>query len=520
VPLNILILDFFIFFFFSAGIRVSKRFYYEIIKSKKPPDSKKTLIIGAGNLGELLVRNLIKNNFKPYYPIGFLDDNKDTKGLYIQNVKVLGQTNDLEKVIKNYKIETVIIAISSLSIDKLREIYKNAISCGIKEVKTIPKYFFEKIDFEKPFIEIKELEDIKIEDIIGRQEIKIDKKKVKDFLEDKIVLITGSAGSIGGEISEQLCEFNPKLILLYEIDETELFFQENKLKEKYSQYEDKIIPIVGDIKDFNRTKFVFEKFRPEIVFHSAAYKHVPIMEKNPSEAIKTNILGTYNLCKLASEFKTEKFILISTDKAVNPTSIMGATKRFCEYLIMSFNKENGCKFIAVRFGNVLGSRGSVLPIFLEQIKNKKPIVITHPEMKRYFMTTEEAVSLVLESSAIGKGGEVFVLDMGKPVNILNLAEELIRLHGLEPYKEIEIRFSQPRPGEKFFEEILTSEEGTKSTKYDKIYTANISTIYSKEFLEEKIKELKIYADNSDKEKIIEILKQVVTSYKPYERNTL
>lgn len=514
---RLLILDFFCFLFFSIGLRTSKRIYSEILKRKKPAGSKRTVIIGAGNLGEMLVRNLGRDNFSPYYPVCFLDDDAGKIGTYIQNVKVSGSLDDLEKIIEKLQIEAVVITAPSLPWEKLKEIHLRASSCGIKEIKTIPHHFVSRAKQGEELM-AKDLESISIEEVLGRQEVKINENLLRTNFAGKTILVTGSAGSIGAEIVVQLCAFNPERLLLYEIDETELFYQEKILREKFGWFDEKVVPVVGDIRDFLRLKFVFEKYRPEIIFHSAAYKHVPVMEMNPSEAVKVNILGTKNLCELAVSYQAKKFVLISTDKAVNPSSVMGATKRFCEYLALSFNQENNCEFIAVRFGNVLGSRGSVFQIFQEQIKKGGPVTLTHPEMKRYFMSIREAVSLVLQASVVGKGGQVLVLDMGQPVSIRNLAEQMINFVGFKPYKEIEIVFTGPRPGEKLFEEFLTAEEGTKATRYEKIYVANISRKYNRDFLEEKVKELKSYAENSDTPGIIRTLTQVVTTYTPDSRH--
>jgi len=498
--------------FSSMSLRVSKRLFMEILLRRRKITSKRAIIIGAGNLGEMIVRNLMKNNFVPYYPAGFLDDDETKVGMYVHGVRVLGNLGDLEKTIEKMQIDTIIISIARFHQDKLKEIYLTARKHKIQDIKSVPHYFMEDSYEKVPIIE--QLEDVSLEEIIGRQEITIEQHLLEEQFRDKDILVTGASGSIGAEIVDQLCLFSPRRLILLEIDETELFYQEKRLRSKYQNMGDKIIPILGDIRDYQRLHFVFSQYRPQIIFHAAAYKHVPMVEKNASEAVKVNILGTYNLCKLSTMYNAERFVLISTDKAVNPTSVMGATKRFCEYLAMSFNQENSCKFIAVRFGNVLGSRGSVFPIFVEQIKKGGPVTVTHPEMKRYFMTIREAVLLVLQASAIGNGGEVLVLDMGQPVSILSLAEQMIKFSGLEPYKDIKIEFTGLRPGEKLFEELLTAEEGTRATRHQKIFTANISKRYSREFLEEKVEQLKNCAYMSDSENIVKTLKEVVVTYQP------
>ena len=512
VPKRFVVVEFFLLFFLVLAVRVSKRFYYEILTNRRVSHARKALIIGAGNMGEIVVRSLLKNNCDPYLPVGFLDDDKQKRGSTIQNVKVLGPLDDIVRIIENYQIEAVIIAIASLKADRLKELYAKAVRAGVTELKVIPRYFLDKPAFDDT-VAVQGLQDVNLEDVLGRQEIIVDREKVREFLEGRTILVTGSAGSIGGEICEQLCSFRPERLLLYEIDETELFYQEKRLKERYPEIADRIVPLVGDIRDEGRLEAVFRVHTPQIVFHAAAYKHVPLMEGHPAEAVKTNILGTFNLCRVAERHGVGKFVLISTDKAVNPTSIMGATKRFCEYLAMGFNAERS-QFMAVRFGNVLGSRGSVLPVFLEQIRRGGPVTVTHPEMKRYFMTTREAVTLVLEASATGRGGDVLVLDMGEPVNILGLAEELIRLQGREPYRDIQIAFSGIRPGEKIFEELLTSEEGTRATKYEKIFAANISRKHSREFMEEKVSRLRAAAEDDRAGEITAVLREVISTFRP------
>ncbi|HLG29099.1 MAG TPA: nucleoside-diphosphate sugar epimerase/dehydratase, partial [Candidatus Brocadiales bacterium] len=385
-----------------------------------------------------------------------------------------------------YGIEALIIAIPSLNYKDLRRIYTVAKSLKVETIKIVPRIY----DFHAPCINVKNLEDIQTEDLLGRQVVEIDSKEINTFLKHKIILITGAGGSIGSEIAIQACSFQPEKVILLDIDETELHNVNHRLKRLYpnlfnstlltSRTQDKVVLITGDIRDVGVVDEVFEKFKPHIVFHAAAYKHVPMMEINCKEAVKVNMFGTYNLVKASTDNHVEKFILISTDKAVRPTSIMGATKRMAEYICTAFNDASGTSFVSVRFGNVLGSRGSVVPTFLEQLKHGGPITITHKDVERFFMTIPEAVSLVLQASVIGKGGDVLVLDMGEPVKILTLAEELIRIHGLQPYRDIDIQFIGLRAGEKLFEEPLSAEEGTNASKHKKIFTARNGHKYSRD----------------------------------------
>jgi len=509
IPRSIPLIDFFVSFVLISLFRVSKRFFNERFKRKNGAiKDKKGLIVGAGLTGERIVRELLHSNKTRYYPIGFLDDDPSKQRIYIHNVQIIGKLNDLEDVLYKEKIDVLIIAIPSLSHKIIRNLYNIAKKYSVESVKIVPSIN----RLPESIISIKDLRDINLEDLLAREPVKVDMDSVSLFLNGKSVLVTGAAGSIGSEVVRQLVKFEPKRILLYEIDETDLYnlsFEVNQILDKLEKNVE-IKYVVGDVKDTNKLEKLFKSEQIDIVFHAAAYKHVPLMEFFPEEAVKTNIFGTYNLANLSVKYGVEKFINISTDKAVNPTSIMGATKRFAEIICNSFNQLDKIKFVSVRFGNVLGSRGSVIPIFLEQIKNGGPVTVTHPEMKRYFMTIPEAVLLVFQAAAMGKGGEVFVLDMGEPVKIINLAEELIKMQGLEPYKDIEIVFTGLRPGEKLFEELLTAEEGTDKTYHDKIFIAKNAKFYPIETLDDFLKELKvIITENPQK------IKGFLTKYVPF-----
>jgi FlaA1/EpsC-like NDP-sugar epimerase len=541
-----------------GAFRLARRSYLHLLK-KHTGNGKRTLIVGAGNTGEMILRDMARLGHSPFNPVCLLDDNAKKIGMYMHGVQVCGNTDELGSMIVAHGIEMVVIAIPSLNHKKLREMYDTAQKANIKSIKIVPRIY----DFDKPDINLRGLEDISIEDLIGRQTVEIDRKMIREFLNDKIVLVSGAGGSIGSEMVIQVFNFEPEKMVLFDIDETELHNLGLKLKRIFPHLSGHIEYVTGDVRDEARLAEVFEAYRPQIVFHAAAYKHVPMMEYNPKEAVKVNIIGTYNLAKAAVEHGVEKFIMISTDKAVRPTSIMGATKRMAEYVCKAMGNlgfrsdEKGnlgfriedlefkntkeksmpitnyelpitnspspitnyqlpvTRFISVRFGNVLGSRGSVLPLFLEQLKHGGPLTVTHKDMKRYFMTIPEAVSLVLQASTMGEGGEVFVLDMGEPVIITDIAEELIRLHGLEPYKDIDIEFTGLRPGEKLFEEILTAEEGTVASKHEKVFVAMNSEKYSMEEIEEILKEFRaLIAEPSigNDGKVRELLKRYVKHY--------
>jgi FlaA1/EpsC-like NDP-sugar epimerase len=484
-------------------LRISKRVYLEVIRKRGPMHrGDNTLIVGAGNAGEMMLRDIIRNNFREFYPIGFLDDDRTKIGSYIHGVKVLGKTSLLPATITHYKVQTVIIAIPTLNHKTLRRLYDWAKAADVKTVKIVPRIYA----FNQPDINMKNLESISIEDLVGRQSVSVDCRGIRSFIRGKSVLVTGAGGSIGSEIVSQICACDPQRVILFDIDETELHNLGLKLRRIHPQMDNRLVYMTGDVRDDLRVREVFNTWQPEIVFHAAAYKHVPMMEFNPKEAVKVNIFGTFIVASAAKNQGVEKFIMISTDKAVRPTSVMGATKRMAEFICNAFNTEASAfpepagtrasglpgrpptRFFSVRFGNVLGSRGSVVPLFLEQLRYGGPLTVTHKDVKRYFMTIPEAVTLVLQASILGNGGEVFVLDMGDPVRIVDIAEELIRIHGMEPYKDIDIQITQLRPGEKLFEEILTAEEGTEASRHEKIFIARNNVKYSLDKIPEILKE--------------------------------
>lgn len=510
-PRSIFFIDCILSLIFLSGLRISKRLINEIIlKRGSTRNGKRTIIIGAGHTGELVLRDMNRHN-KEYYPIGFLDDASIKQGVYIQGVKIHGTTDNLQSVVKTFGVDVVIIAIPSLNYKTLRRIYDDAKEAKITNIKIVPRIY----DYHKPEIQLKNLEDIQIEDLIGRQVVKINYGEIEKFLLDQVIMISGAGGSIGSEITAQICGFHPAKVILFDVDETELHAMELRLNRLFPELHGSIFYITGDVKDEARLDEVFKKYNPNVIFHAAAYKHVPMMEHNPKEAVKVNIFGTHNIVKTSLKYGVEKFIMISTDKAVRPTSVMGATKRIAEYICEASNGETGTEFISVRFGNVLGSRGSVLPLFMEQLKQGGPLTITHKDMQRYFMTIPEAVSLVLQASTIGRGGDILVLDMGEPVKIAKLAEDLIRIHGLEPYKDIDMVFTGLRPGEKLFEEILTAEEGTVATKHERIYVANKSEFHSRKDISSILQEFEILLKEStivDDNKTKNILKKHVKHF--------
>ncbi len=510
-PRSVVLIDAALTLMMLFALRISKRAFLEVIRGvSQNGEGKRTVIIGAGNTGEMILRDIRRNSFGSYIPVAFLDDDRNRVGTYLHGVNVVGAVKDLSRLIKEANITAVIIAIPSLSHLRLKEVYGQAHEAGAEEIKIVPRIY----DFHRPQVRVHELEDIKIEDLLGRQAVTVDYESIGKNVEGKTVLVTGAAGSIGGEIVNQLCRFNPKQLLLFEIDETELFRVEHHLKRQFPEMLKRVKLIVGDVRDKQRVDAIFSKYKPEIVFHAAAYKHVPMMEQNVPEAIKVNIVGTYNVAQASVSSGVKRFVLISTDKAVNPTSVMGATKRIAEDICRSYHKLGGTAFVSVRFGNVLGSRGSVLPLFLDQIQKGEPLTVTHEKMLRYFMTIPEAVSLVLQAGVMGKGGDIMVLDMGDPVRIVDLAEELIRLHGLKPYQDIDIQFIGPRPGEKMFEEILMAEEGTSATKHNQIFVANAPVSYEMHDMERMVLRFKeeVIVRDMDGVSLKQLIREYVETY--------
>jgi len=504
-PRSTLFISYFLIFLFSGAIRFSKRIYLQSSQGYRE-EKERTLIIGAGDAGEQILRSIQASKSSPYSPIGFIDDNPIKQGIIIHGLKVLGKIDEIPKIIKERQVEEMIIALPSVGSEIIKKAVISGREAGLKKIKVVPP-IAELIDDQISFRNVRE---IQVEDLLGREPVLLDTKSIENFIQGKKILITGAAGSIGAELSRQVAKFNPSSLLVLDQDETGIFNILRELKRKFPRLE--INFFVAHIQDEEKTNQIFSKFSPHIVFHAAAYKHVSLMEAQPGVAVKNNVLGTKIVAEAALRHNVEKFIFISTDKAVNPSSIMGATKRAGEMVCQVLSQENSTKFISVRFGNVLDSRGSVIPIFREQIKKGGPVQVTDPEMKRYFMTTSEACLLVMQASEMGQGGEVFVLDMGKAIRILDLAKEMIRLSGFEPDKDIPIVFIGKRPGEKLFEEILSAEEGTVATKHQKIFRAKLSKMDGGELKEGLIKIEKAVRGHNQKE-VVDILKKLVPFYR-------
>lgn len=464
----------------------------------------KVLIVGAGSAGKLIVKEMFENPQLNMCPVGIIDDDENKLGKSYYNVPVIGTTDDIEQIARNLEIDEIIFSIAKIKRIRKREIMQICKNTKCK-IKTIPG-IYELIDGR---VSIKKIRDVEIEDLLGRESVQIRDKEVLRFIKGKKVLVTGAGGSIGSELCRQISSLNPRELILVDIYENNAYELQQELIRKYENLELKVL--IASVRDKNRMEEIFINYQPEIVFHAAAHKHVPLMEDSPCEAIKNNVFGTLNMAELSAKHGVKRFVLISTDKAVNPTNIMGATKRCCEMIVQILNKSSETEFVAVRFGNVLGSNGSVVPLFKKQIEEGGPVKVTHPEITRFFMTIPEAVSLVLEAGTMARGGEIFVLNMGEPVKILDLAKNLISLSGLEPGVDIKIEFTGLRPGEKLYEEILMDEEGLRDTAKEKIYVGQPIEVDEGEFFD-RLRHLKDVVEMEDKDEVKYVIKELVPTY--------
>lgn len=493
--------------FVIVGIRLAYRVLYETVhkSSMKPSGKSRTLIIGAGVCGRTALNEMIETN-TPYIPVCMVDDNPTKIGRTIEGIKIYGPIPLVPELCRKFNIKTILFAIPSCEPQVRNNILK---MCGETEceVKIVPNI----TDLVQESSILHQAKDIKIEDLLGRDVVSFDNEDIANFVKDEICLVTGGGGSIGSELCRQIAMYNPKKIVIVDIYENNAYdIQQELLRNGFKDLKVEI----ASVRDFNKMDKLFKKHNPTIVFHAAAHKHVPLMEDNPEEAVKNNCVGTLNVAMLSDRYNVKKMVLISTDKAVNPTNVMGASKRCCEMIVQYMAQQaTKTKFTAVRFGNVLGSNGSVIPLFRKQIESGGPVTVTHPDIIRYFMTIPEAVSLVLEAGTMAKGGDIFVLDMGSPVKITTLAENLIRVYGYEPYTEMPIKFTGLRPGEKLFEELLMSEEGLKSTASQKIFIGKQIKIDQESFIQ-KLSELKEAAIINDCEGVIEKLAEIVPTFNP------
>lgn len=497
-----------IFWILSVVALGGTRFTYRLIEDNKDnmnlkEQKTKLLIIGAGDASALYIKEIKRHQDLNYNIVGLIDDDPSKRGRLINGIKVLGGRNRIIDICHKKNVEEIILAIPSADLQTKRDIVNICKDTNCK-LKTIPG-LYEIIDGK---VNITKLRDVNIEDLLGREEVKLNSENINKYIKDKTILVTGGGGSIGSELCRQIARFKPKKLLILDIYENNVYDVQMELNYNHPELDKEVI--IASIRDEIRLKDIFEKYTPDVVFHAAAHKHVPLMEGNPAEAIKNNIIGTYNVLKCSHDFKVKKFVQISTDKAVNPTNIMGATKRFCEIMVQAFDKISSTEYVAVRFGNVLGSNGSVIPLFKKQIAHGGPITVTHPEINRFFMTIPEAAQLVIQAGAIAEGGEIFVLDMGEPVKIVDLARDLITLSGYKPDVDIKIEYTGLRPGEKLYEELLMDEIALTSTEHNKIFVEKPNQI-DMNFVENSIEEFRNVGKMS-KEEIFELVEKKVPTY--------
>lgn len=489
------------------GCLLGLRFGYRLLrllKSSRITEKTNVMIVGAGQAGMLLAKEIQTSDFIKKRVLCFIDDNYTKHGKYLQGIQICGDRHDIPKMVKIYDIDEIYVAMPSVAARELKEILTICNETGKKVMKLPGIYQLVNGD-----VSISKFKEVQIEDLLGRDTVQVDMTEINASIEGKVVLVTGGGGSIGSELCRQIASYNPKQLIILDIYENNAYDIQQELKRKYGDKLNLKV-LIGSVRNTHRMEGIFKQYRPEIVFHAAAHKHVPLMEDSPNEAIKNNVFGTYKTASAAGRYGAKRFVLISTDKAVNPTNIMGASKRLCEMIVQCMNSQFETEYVAVRFGNVLGSNGSVIPLFKKQIAEGGPVTVTHKDIVRYFMTIPEAVSLVLQAETYAKGGEIFVLDMGEPVKIDTLARNLIRLSGLEPDVDIKIEYTGLRPGEKLYEEMLMKEEGLKETQNHLIHIGRPIEMDYEEFMR-KLSELKVTCERDDEE-IREAVKKLVPTY--------
>lgn len=493
---------------------VFRKAFIDLTEAGRIVNAERTMIVGAGNAGRMIVTEIQNaqydenNPSRNLLPVCFVDDDASKQRIKLNGVEVVGVCSQIPQICKDNHITNIIVALPSCEEEQKRKIleYCSETECKIKVIPYIGELLF-----EEGHSLINQAKEIRIEDLLGRKPIEFNRDEIRKFITGKICMVTGGGGSIGSELVRQIAKYEPQQIIIVDIYENNAYDIQQELLLEYGSKLN-LITLISSVRDYEKMEKIFKEYRPQIVFHAAAHKHVPLMETVPEEAVKNNIFGTFNVATLAEKYNADKFVMISTDKAVNPTNVMGATKRACEMIIQyKAQTSTHTEFVTTRFGNVLGSNGSVIPLFRRQIESGSPVTVTHPDIIRYFMTIPEAVSLVLEAGAMAKGGEIFVLDMGAPVKITTLAENLIRMYGKVPYKDVKIVFTGLRPGEKLFEELLMDEEGLKSTENKKIFIGNQINISADELLA-KLDNLKAAAEENNSDKTVELLSNLVPTF--------
>ncbi len=487
--------------------RFSTAWRYRFVGRK---DKIAVMVVGGGNAGTTIIREMKTSDKIAYMPLCVIDDDREKLHTRVCGVPVVGNRNDIEEMAMKYRISQIFVAMPSAKSDNVSEICEICARTGCR-VRILPGVY----QMLNGTAITNQMRDININDLLGREPITVNSREVFAYIEGKNILVTGGGGSIGSELCRQIAAHNPASLTIFDIYENNAYEIEMELRRNYPYLNLKVL--IGSVRDEKRVNHVFEAVNPQIVFHAAAHKHVPLMEHSPAEAVKNNVFGTYNVARAAHDFGVERFVMISTDKAVNPTNVMGATKRICEMIVQSFAaKSETTDYVAVRFGNVLGSNGSVIPLFKRQIAEGGPVTVTHKDIIRYFMTIPEAVSLVLQAGAYATGGEIFVLDMGEPVRIVTLAENLIRLSGYKPYDEIDIAFTGLRPGEKLFEELLMNEEGMRQTPNKKIYIGNPIN-FDSELLTSTLDQMREAAASNQNAALLKLIKRLVPTYRADKR---
>ena len=464
---------------------------------------KRVLIVGAGEAGNAIIKEIVNSPYVNLKIVGIVDDDKTKRGKFLHGIKVIGDRNDIVDIVESQRVDEIIIAMPAATAQETKGILDICKQTGC-ELKRLPGMF----QLVNGDVSISKLKDVDVNDLLGREPIKVDLDSIMGYVSDKVVMVTGGGGSIGSELCRQVASHNPKQLVIVDIYENSTYDIQLELKRKYPDLN--LVVLIASIRNTKRMDDIFRIYRPEIVYHAAAHKHVPLMEDSPNESVKNNVLGTWKVVQAADKYKVKRFVMISTDKAVNPTNIMGATKRICEMIIQTYNNRSETEYVAVRFGNVLGSNGSVIPLFKKQIEEGGPVTVTHPDIIRYFMTIPEAVSLVLQAGAYAKGGEIFVLDMGEPVKIVDLAKNLILLSGHKPNEDIQITFTGLRPGEKLYEEMLMEEEGMQDTANKLIHIGKPIQMDEERFLRQ-LEELKEYVVTEPSD-IREWVQRIVPTY--------
>ena len=499
---------YFLYVFILIAFMFVSRFSYRFLRNLKHRSNNRNndiavMVIGAGAAAHVIIKEITTSNFSTMKIKCIIDDDKGKWGKYIQGVRVVGGRDKILECADTYEIDQIIVAVPSISRGQLREILEICKETECK-IKSLPGMY----QIVNGDVSVSKLRDIEIEDLLGRDPVEIDLDSILGYVQNQVVLVTGAGGSIGSELCRQIATHHPSKLIMLDIYENSVYEIQQELILNHPELDMEVL--IASIRNANRMNWIFDKYHPAIVYHAAAHKHVPLMEDSPGEAIKNNVFGTFHVAQAAAMSGARRFVMISTDKAVNPTNIMGASKRICEMIIQTFNNKYDTEFVAVRFGNVLGSNGSVIPLFRKQIAEGGPVTVTHPDIIRYFMTIPEAVSLVLQAGAYAKGGEIFVLDMGEPVKILELAENLIRLSGYKPYDDIQIKFTGLRPGEKLYEEMLMDEEGLKETANSMIHIGRPLEIDEDRFFEQ-LKELKDSSEIEDQD-IRPLVRNIVPTY--------